>query len=196
MRFHLGAIPESPDFRPDDSWKPLRELTPWMSQLIALPLGFVVCVAIGAAWVLFTPLERFPFDSPGLILIAFLALIPVHEFIHFAVHPKSKNSEQSVLGLWPSRGLFYAHYLGELSRNRFVAILIMPLLVLSFGPLFVCAIARCSSNFLAIASTLNALCACVDVLGIILLLFQVPRNAVVRNQGWKTFWRASPNSVV
>jgi hypothetical protein len=98
MRFHLGAIPESPDFRPDDSWKPLRELTPLMAQLIALPLGFVVCVAIGAAWVLFTPLGRFPFDFPGLFLIAFLVLIPVHEFIHFAVHPKSNNSEQSVLG--------------------------------------------------------------------------------------------------
>jgi hypothetical protein len=39
-----------------------------------------------------------------------------------------------------------------------------------------------------LASVLNALVACGDLFGIGLLLWQVPRAATVRNQGWRTFW--------
>ena len=67
----------------------------------------------------------------------------------------------------------------------------MPLLIISFVPLFACAIADRSSSLLAFTSILNALCACGDIFAIGLLLFQVPSDATVRNQGWKTFWKIS-----
>ncbi len=189
MRFHLGAIPETPDFSPDASWKPLREPTPWVVQLLALPVGIVACVAVGALWFLLTPLRDVSFDSPDMMLGALVVIIPLHELIHAAVHPRAGGSDDSILGFWPSRLLFYAHYGGELSRGRFITILLMPLLIISFVPLVICAITGRSSGWLAFSSALNALCACVDIFGVGLLLFQIPSNARVRNQGWRTFWR-------
>jgi len=85
--------------------------------------------------------------------------------------------------------LFYAHYDGELTRNRFVAILLMPLLVISVLPLVVAAVIGASSGWVVFASSLNALMACGDILGAGMVLFQVPSAAIVRNQGWRTYWR-------
>jgi hypothetical protein len=189
MRFHLGAIPATPDFSPDASWQPLREPTPWVFQLLALPLGVAACVAVGALWFLLTPVRDLPFDSLGALLATFVVIVPVHELIHAAVHPRGGGSDDSILGFWPSRLLFYAHYAGELSRTRFIAILLMPTLVISFVPLVACAITGCPSGLLAFISAFNALLACGDIFGVGLLLFQVPSDARVRNQGWKTFWR-------
>ncbi len=36
---------------------------------------------------------------------------------------------------------------------------------------------------------LNALLSCGDLLGVGLDLWQIPANAIVRNKGWKTYWR-------
>jgi hypothetical protein len=33
--------------------------------------------------------------------------------------------------------------------------------------------------------------ACGDFVGFALILFQVPRAATVRNQGWRTYWKLS-----
>ena len=196
MRFHLGAVPETPDFTPDAPWRPMHEPTPWVMQLLALPVGIVACVAVGVLWLLLTPLGNVPFDSPGTMLGACALIIPIHELIHAAVHPRAGGSDDSILGFWPSRLLFYAHYLGELSRSRFISILLMPLLIISFVPLVVCAIAGGSSGVLAFSSALNALLACGDLLGAGLVIFQVPRDAIVRNQGYRTFWRGCERRAV
>jgi hypothetical protein len=194
MRFHLGAIPENPEFLPDSSWRPLREPTPLVMQFLALPLGIAACIAVGVLWLFLTPLRDISLDSLGMLLIAFvaiipIAIIPIHELLHAAVHPRLGLSASSILGFWPSQGLFYAHYDGELSRGRFIAILLMPLLIISIMPLFACAVAGRSSALLAFTSALNALFACGDMFGVGLLLFQVPSDATVRNQGYKTFWK-------
>jgi len=189
MRFHFGAVPDAPDFSPDAAWRPLREPSPWAMQLFAIPLGIVACIVVALLWRILTPHREASFNSPGMLVIVLVAIIPIHELLHAAVHPRFGMSASSILGCWPSRGLFYAHYLGELSRGRFIAILLMPLLVISFAPLLACAITdRCPPLF-AFTSILNALLACGDIFAVGLLLFQVPAGATVRNKGWRTFWK-------
>lgn len=95
------------------------------------------------------------------------------------------------MGFWPSKGLFYAHYHGELTRNRFVAILLMPFIVISLMPIPVAALAQSTSWWAVFICAFNALLACVDILGAGMILFQIPANAVVRNQGWRTYWKES-----
>jgi hypothetical protein len=190
MRFHFGAIPNSPDFTPDTLWKSLREPSPWMQNLVALPIGIVAAVVVAGLWLAITPLQEVPptMSLPA-FLVSFAGIVVVHELIHAAVHPMSGRSPHSILGFWPSGGMFYAHYDGEMTRNRFVAILLMPLIVISFVPLLVAAIARVSSGWVAFISAFNAFLACVDILGTGLVLFQIPAAAIVRQQGWKTYWR-------
>ena len=189
MQFHLGAVPDSPEFVVDDSWNPCREPNPILMQFLVVPLGIVTCAAVAALWFYLTPVADALFTSPILVLGAILLIIPLHELIHASAHPHFGRSDFSVLGLWPSRLLFYAHYSGELSRDRFLVILAMPLVVISGVPLVASAFLGQASIVLAVVSVFNTLAACGDVLGICLLFFQVPRRAIVRNQGWRTYWR-------
>jgi len=195
MEFRIGAIPETPDFVPDDSWKPLREPTPWVMQFVAFPLAIGMGGLMAVLWLFLTPLQADQMVSPIVLFSSFVGVIPIHELIHVAIHPHAGKSDASVLGFWPSRMLFYAHYTGELSRSRFIAILVMPLLIISGVPLIACVMAGRSSAFLAASSILNALFAYGDIFGVGLLLFQVPADARTRNQGWRTFWKLRETKV-
>ena len=160
MRFHLGAIPSSPDFVPDASWKPLRQPSPWMELLAAHPIGIVAAGMVAVLWLAITPFQLQDVTSTMSLrgfLISFAGMVVVHELIHLVVHPMSGWSPHSIVGVGgPSTGV-YAHYAGEMTRNRFVAILLMPLVIISFVPLLVAAVAQVSSGWVAFVSAFNAL---------------------------------------
>jgi hypothetical protein len=83
----------------------------------------------------------------------------------------------------------YAHYAGEMTRNRFLAILLMPLVIISFFPFLVAAVAHVSSGWIAFVSAFNALVAFLDILDAGLVLFQIPATATVRCRGLRIYWR-------
>jgi len=167
----------------------MREPSPWLAQLIGIPIGAIAAAIIAILWFVLTPLrDARPTLSYPTMLLALVVITIVHELSHAIVHPKAGCSSHTVLGFWPAKIVFYAHYDGELTRNRFVAILLMPLFVISIMPLVLAALVGASSGWLAFASSLNAFMACVDILGAGMLLFQIPATAIVRNQGWRTYW--------
>lgn len=188
MRFHIGSIPEPEGGEPSGEWNSLSEPKPVMMQLIALPFGVVFGAIVGALWIYATPVTKNPVAHPVLMIGGMVALFPIHELMHAIVHPGFGFSRHTTLGLWPSRLLAYAHYDGIISRNRFIAILAMPFLVISILPLLICIVLGHASVTIAFISSLNALGACIDILGICILLFRVPSNAIVRNHGWRTYW--------
>lgn len=141
-------------------------------------------------WFAITPLPEVPKISLPTCLFSFVGIVVVHELIHVAVHPLSGRSAHSIVGFWPSGGMIYAHYDQEMTRNRFVAILLMPLVVISLVPLIAAAVGRGTSGWMAFVSAFNAFLACVDILGAGLVLFQIPGTAIVRQQVWRTYWRA------
>lgn len=192
MRFHLGAIPSSPDFVPDASWKPLRQPSPWMELLAAHPIGIVAAGLVAVLWLAITQFQLQDVTSTMSLrgfLISFAGMVVVHELIHLVVHPMSGWSPNSIVGVGgPSTGV-YAHYAGEMTRNRFVTILLMPLVVISFVPLLVAAVAQVSSGWVAFVSAFNAFLACADILDAGLVLFQIPATATVRCRGLRIYWR-------
>jgi hypothetical protein len=189
MRFHLGAIPSPPDFVPDASWRSLRQPSPWLEKLLVLPIGVVAAVVVAVLWFLVTPLRDVtPAVSLPAFLLSFAGLVVVHELIHALVHPMAGRSAHSILGFAPRDG-FYAHYDGELSRNRLVAILLMPLLIISIVPLLVSAVTQVSSGGAAFVSAFNAFCSCADLLEAGLILFQIPATRIVRYRSRRIYWR-------
>jgi putative zincin peptidase len=200
MRFHLGAIPEGPDFPSEASWRPIREPGPLLMQFCALPLGLIAFVAVGWCWARLVTWSFIPSSAPGmgllfaaLFFLSMPAIIVVHELIHAGVHPEFGKSPATVVGFWPSKLVFYAHYEGELSRNRFLAVFLMPFLVITILPLCIVLVLGLPSGLgtalVAWCSTWNALLACGDLFGAALVAFQVPPRAIVRNHGWRTFWK-------
>jgi hypothetical protein len=204
MRFHLGPIPESFDFHPaEEGWTPLREPSALVFSLAGGVVGLALGVAAIAMWSL-VPGFSFEFRvsggpgesmllALGLILakglLGVALLIVVHELLHAAVFPGSVFSRGTVIGAWPSRGLFYAGYDGAMSRNRWLLVYAMPSLVLTFGILIVEAIFHTGWGWLPAWSVLNAFFAGGDALGALTIAWQVPVGAQVRNQGWSTWWQ-------
>ena len=189
MRFHLGPIPSSPDFVPDASWRSLRAPPPWLGGLLALPIGVVAAVVVVMLWLLVMPLRDIASAvSLPVLLFSFSGIIVVHELIHALVHPMAGRSPHSILGFWPSVG-FYANYDGEMSRNRLVTIMLMPLLIISIVPLLVSAVTQVASGWVAFVSAFNAFLSCADMLDAGVVLFQIPANRSVRFHGWRIYWR-------
>lgn len=192
MRFKLGAIPKSDDFVPDESWKPLREPSPSITQLIVLPLGGVCFVLFVVLWLRLTDLNTEQLNSDAFVftgLLLFIPLTAVHELIHALFHPQYGKSDRSIIGFWPAPLMFYAHYNGKLTHNRFLTILAMPMIVLTILQLLVALMTGHANGDVEGVSTWNSLFACVDMFGISLLCFQMPHNAICHNQDWKTYWR-------
>ena len=139
MRFHVGAIPID-DFEPDDSWQSLREPGPLLMQLFALPIAVVLLLVFGVFWKDYLAIEPLEIPSEytvlfGLATIASLPLlVVVHELLHAVAHPGYGRQSATIIGAWPQKMLFYAHYCGELSRNRFLLVFAMPFVVISLLP--------------------------------------------------------------
>lgn len=187
MRLHIGEIPDAPDFVPDERWTRMREPTPWVMQALALPLGVGVAMVLAVLWMTLTPLGRAPAPSVGEIVAALLAIVPAHEALHVAMHPRTGDS---ILGVWPSRLLFYTHYHNQLRCRRYLAVLLVPVIALSLVPLAACAVSGTASAFVAIASVANALFASGDLFAAALVFAQVPLGATLRNKGWRVYWKA------
>jgi hypothetical protein len=204
MRFHYGAVPEDPHFSPEaEGWLAIREPGPWLLQLIALPVAVILLLLSGALLYLVFPRELLLNQSPPLtisipiwpFLSILILIIPIHELIHAVCHPGWGFSSNSVIGLWLSRALFYAHYEGSMSRNRFLLIFAMPYIVLSLLPIPLLAVSGIlgwtpdTALTLAYLSLIGGILACGDVVGFWLVISQIPGSAIVRNKGWKTYWR-------
>jgi hypothetical protein len=205
MRFRYGSIPEDDEFHPEaQSWSDLREPGPLIINLLAIPTAILLLAATGYAISLAWPggilgiiqkvLEQSSMNPFLVSLVVIVISIPVHELVHLLVHPKFGRSDKSILGLWLSRGMFYAHYEGAVSRNRFLSILAAPYLVLAWLPVIVIAIFGTSVPIeyvviLVLVALVNCALPAGDILGIFLLVSQVPSSACEKNKGWKSYWK-------
>jgi hypothetical protein len=191
LKFHYGKIPDSVDFFPEkENWTSLKEPSPWLAQLLALPIAFTLAGVLIFLWVNLTPAGIY--DIPATLvhlLVGIPATIIVHELLHALAHPENGRSDKSILGYWPSLMVFYAHYDGVLSKKRFITILVLPFLSLSVLPLIFFIVFRIGSSFLMFVSVFNAIGSCVDLLGVIIIFFQVPACAITRNKAWRTYYR-------
>ena len=200
MRFHVGQPPATPDFTPkEDGWTPLKEPSPLVLNLVATPIGILAAILIAWGWG--QSGVHFEFGSsvfgswtPVIHLVAifgigFPALIAVHELIHTLGYEKFGLTHSTMIAFWPSKLLFLAITFDALRRDRLLLVYILPLLVLSIMPLIACRIIGAHSTVLMLASTANGLCCGGDIFCFFLILLQVPRHALVRNQGWATWWK-------
>jgi hypothetical protein len=189
MRLILGP-PPAPDHELWWSdWTPLREPGPWTLNAIAVPIGAFFAYAVLVSWGRWTPFHSFTVEHSLVLLVQLALLFAVHEVLHALAHPGLGLERDSIIGFWPTRLLFYAHYEGCLSRNRLIFVYLLPTISLTFLPLLLAGVSGIGNNWLMLLSATNALVAGGDLLGAALLFVQVPAAAQVRNHGYKTYWQ-------
>jgi hypothetical protein len=205
MRFRYGPIPEDDVFHPEaQGWSDLHEPGPLIFTILAIPAGILLMgatiYAISLAWeggplaIIQEVLEQSGPNPFLVFLIVLVISIPIHELVHLFTHPQFGRSNKSVFGLWLSRGMFYAHYEGAVSRNRFLSILAAPYLVLAWPPVIILALIGISVpivyvEILVLVALVNSVLPAGDVLGFFLMVSQVPSSACVKNKGWKSYWK-------
>src|SRR5262245_38738122 len=110
MRFHLGPIPENSTFVPEeDGWRSLKEPTPWVAQLLAVPVALAVFGGALLTWRALIPAAVLNGTVEAAILLSlpsFFAVVPAHEYIHAKCHPFNGRSPATVFGFWPAKVLF------------------------------------------------------------------------------------------
>lgn len=120
-------------------------------------------------------------------LIYILIFLFIHEILHLIFIPNFLNSEKTYLGF---NGIFGFVYTEEvIVKNRYILIAIMPLIILSFIlPIFLSLFGKLSS-FAIFLCVLNAGGSCVDVLNIILIAKQIPKNSMIISNGNTTYYK-------
>ncbi|MCM8750346.1 DUF3267 domain-containing protein [Thermomicrobiaceae bacterium CFH 74404] len=193
MRWHVGPPPRDELFDPAPPWRRLREPRQIaVSIMLSLPLGLLAALAILVLGAALAPQRQtvLVFSVRFLPFVAFvLAVVAVHELLHAVTFPGSLRSPHVVLGFWPRALLFYAHYSGELSRERFLLTLICPFAVMSAASLLLSTIDPAHQGLWLSAGAFNAFASSMDLFGFVLIAIQVPRGARLRNQGSVTYWK-------
>lgn len=188
MKFNIGEVPTLESFN-DDGLKLLREPDEKVFESIIGVLFVVFLLSMLSIWLIFIPVN-WPESTLTILLqslLIALILIPVHEGLHAIMYPH-KSSGEVVLGYWPQKYYFYAAYTGQVSRNRLIVVYVTPFLFLSILPIVMAMSEDAVPAWLALASIINAGFSSADLYIVYLLVSQVPRNALVQNNGWQTYW--------
>lgn len=188
MKFTVGPIPEDARFQPDgDVWTIVREPSLEKMMLLSLPLAVLLGLGTLLLWILMTPVGIH--DVQVVWSIAAMPFcIPVHEIAHASGFPARGWLAKTCFGVWPSRLAFYAHYQGPLSRDRVLVVLVLPFALISISPLVLCSVLRTVPPVAMYVSISNAFLCSVDLASFMLLLWQLPRGAVVRQQRLTMWW--------
>lgn len=189
MRLHFGSIPESTAVQPGETWVAAKEPPAWLVRwVLSGPVSILLAFLALAAVIRYTELSSDGISFAGFFIV-YVALIPVHELIHVAAHPDRGLSRQTVVGFWPAKLVFFAHYEGTRSKSNLMLGLIAPFLFLTLVPLAASIAFGWRSWAIGTAVVLNAAVSSIDVLGFFFVLMGVPTGAVVHNRGWYTYWK-------
>ena len=192
MRFIFGAMPEDPEFDPkNQGWTPLREPGPGKMQLIAVVVGVFVGLSLELLFWLagadVSPLQNI--RNAPIALGIMVGIIPVHELLHLLCFPSFGLSKRSIIGFWPRMFGAYVYYDGALSRERTMLISACPFMLLSIIPLLSSFVTLNIPVLVVAVSYLNGLACGADLISIFLLAKQVPSGALVRSEGYHSYWR-------
>ncbi len=190
MRFIFNKFPDDVHFHPNEGWTPLKESSNlWIVQLHAIPFMIMNVILV------IVPMRlmgiHFEIDVAKMFL-SFLIFVPVHELLHALFFPENIFSKNVFLGFTLKGFAPFAAYTGEMSRNRFMKVLLAPFLVITFlGFLYLIILGE--DELIEHIIVFNALGASGDILGVFLVLQQVPENAIVRNKKTRTYWKMNNN---
>ena len=119
-------------------------------------------------------------------IIAFLLLFPVHELLHAVFIPRFIKSDKTYWGF-----SIYSFFVGgseKMTKANFIVISLAPFVIISLILPLVFGYLGLMNGLIFWVGMFNAVGSCVDILNLILILFQVPSGSFIVNNGFETYY--------
>lgn len=186
MKFILNEFPDDKNFDPKKGWTALKESTNmWVVQIQSLPILLLMLFSVEVLFEIVNIDFSVNFLEMGL---AFLIFMPIHELIHAICFPEGMDSENLYFGFSVKGLVFFAAYIGEMERNRFILTLCSPFVIITVVGFLILSIIG-SNSLIEHIIMMNAIGSSMDIFNVIKIIRQIPRNAVVKNKRVRTFWK-------
>jgi hypothetical protein len=205
MRLQMGEMARKKEpSPPPEGWQAIESRILkggyWLAALIGLVVMTGLWVALGIWNSLVNTREGLATagmsQHPWLIMaIVLILFIPLHEAIHLLGQPGWGLSPRSVMVLWPAKLRFGVYYDGIMSRRRWLAMRLAPLVILSVLPIVVLGLMQFFNQVadleisLSILIILNSLGSGADVLAVLAVLLQVPHRGRLLFQDGRGYWQ-------
>lgn len=198
----LTKLPKSnPSLHVDlmnNGWVPLKEPKKLINAIL-LSIPFMIINAIISIGVInifsSISLSEFGITSNSIsitinlaIIVWVVLLLILHESLHFIFIPNFIKSEKTYIGLTLFGGFVITEE--EISKSRYLFITLAPFIIISIIlPLILsaCGLLTTTLKFLII---LNAMASSVDILNFLLIIKQVPKNAILKSNSSDTYWKS------
>ncbi|MGQ4668060.1 DUF3267 domain-containing protein [Metabacillus halosaccharovorans] len=180
-----------------NGWIPMKEPKNIMSAiLLSVPLMLVnAIITIGVINVFSNiSLSDYGLTSDsisitinlGIILWLFLLLV-LHEFLHLVFVPKFIKSDKTFVGITMFGGFVITEE--EISKSRYILITIAPFIIISVILPLLLSVFGLLTPTLKFLILLNSLASSVDMLNLLLIIKQIPKNAILKSNGPYTYWK-------
>jgi hypothetical protein len=120
------------------------------------------------------------------LVILYLTVL-IHEVIHLVLIPGFLRSEKTLFGIKPWGGFVYTAEV--ISKRRYLLISVAPYAIISLLLPLILGICGMLNGFIVFLVLLNALASSVDIMNAFLFMVQVPGDAKIISNGFKTYFR-------
>jgi hypothetical protein len=205
VRIHFGTLPagQSEPAAEDGLTRihsPGSRLGYLLAGLVGLALPMVLIVWLIAVSLLSAPVGAGDVgaETPvpwGAVILALVLVIPLHELVHAVLHPGFGLSPQTVMVIWPTKLRFGVYYEGCMTRGRWLAMRLAPLVCLSVVPVMLLTLFEvvpasfALETFLQVLMLVSGIGSGGDVIAVIWVLFQVPARADICFCSGRAYWR-------
>ncbi|WP_370572648.1 DUF3267 domain-containing protein [Methanomethylovorans sp.] len=116
-----------------------------------------------------------------------IALVAIHELLHLVFIPGFRRSDKTYIGITYFGGFVYSEE--NISKMRYVLITIAPFIIISILLTIVLGSLSLLTPNLIFLILLNSMASSVDILTLILILYQVPSGSYITVNGMKSYWK-------
>jgi len=180
-----------------NGWVPMKEPKNVVSAiLLSVPLMLVNAILTIGVINIFSTISLSDFGQTSdsftltinlsVILWLFLLLI-LHEFLHLIFIPNFIKSDKTFVGITMFGGFVITEE--ALSKTRYILITIAPFIIISVILPLLLSVFGLLTPILKFLILLNSLASSVDMLNLLLIIKQIPKNAILKSNGPYTYWK-------
>ena len=198
----LNKLPKSnPNLHLDlikNGWVPMKEPKNLISAiLLSIPLMIVAAIISIGVINIFSTISLSDFGvtpdsisitiNLGIILLLVLLLI-LHELLHLIFIPNFIKSEKTYVGLTLLGGFVITEE--EILKSRYIFITMAPFMIISIVFPLILGVFGLLTPTLKFLIILNSMASSVDMLNLLLIMKQIPKNATLKSNGPNTYWKS------